>query len=129
MKIWTMTLVRNNAAILPWFLRHSAESFYKVPGEFDLVLIDGCHCVNHVILDTLHYGAKVKPSGFLMFHDTAAHLQQTMRDPHGPDHPMFYNSVLQAHRLMGFPSAEWKLVMDVSEPSSKIGGMQVFQKQ
>lgn len=106
----------------------SAESFRMVPYGLDVVLVDGCHCVNHVILDTIHYGARVAQGGFMMFHDTAWHIQQTMRDPHGPDIPEFYNSVNAAHLLMRFPTDNWELFAEGFDKHAKWGGMTVYRK-
>jgi len=106
----------------------SAEVFFQIPDGLDVVLIDGCHCVNHVILDTIHYGARVKNGGFMMFHDTADHIQQTMRDPHGPDRPFFYNSVNLAHRMMGFPYINWSGRIKDCDPSAPWGGITAYQK-
>lgn len=86
----------------------SAEVFHLVPEELDVVLSDGCHCINHVILETLHYGKKVVRGGFMLFHDTSPSIQQTMRDPHGPNIPEFHNSVEVAHGLMEFPNIHWR---------------------
>lgn len=106
----------------------SAEVFHLVPTGLDLVLVDGCHCINHVILDTLHYGAKVRLGGVMLFHDTSPEIQQTMKDPHGPDIPEFHNSVVAAHRLMGFPTPNWKLLARAYEPGAPWGGMSVYEK-
>lgn len=107
----------------------SAEVFHRIPFGFDVVLIDGCHCINHVILDTIHYGDRVVPGGFMMFHDTAPHIQQTMRDPHGPDIPEFYNSVNLAHSKMGFPSYNWELFAEGFDKDAKWGGIKVYRKR
>lgn len=107
----------------------SAEVFHLIPYGLDVALIDGCHCINHVILDTIHYGDRIKPGGFMMFHDTAPHIQQTMRDPHGPDIPEFYNSVLKAHTLMRFPFRNWYPAGGGCDSDAKWGGITVYQKQ
>ena len=106
----------------------SIEVFRHIPDSFDLVFIDGDHGGNHVILETLLYGKKVRSGGIMLFHDTAPHIQQTMREAVGPDHPWFYNSVNAAHELMGFPSAGWKLFVSVYDPLSNIGGMTAYTK-
>lgn len=95
---------------------------------FDCAFIDGDHGGNHVILDTLHYGAKVKVGGMLLFHDTAPEIQHDMREAEGPDHPWWYNSVLDAHRLMKFPFPNWELFKADYEKGSRIGGMQAYRK-
>lgn len=106
----------------------SAEVFHLVPDGLHLVLVDGCHCVNHVILDTLHYGKKVVVGGLMLFHDTSPEIQQTMKDPHGPDIPEFHNSVLAAHKLMGFPNYEWVLWRDGFMTGAPWGGMMAYRK-
>lgn len=106
----------------------SAEVYHLIPDHLDIVLVDGCHCINHVVLDTLHYGFKTNPNGFLVFHDTAKHVQRTMKDPHGPNIPDFHNSVLAAHALMGFPSPGWVLWKEMFEPGHPWGGMTAYRK-
>lgn len=106
----------------------SAEVFYETPHCLDIAFIDGDHGGNAVILDTIHYGKRVRIGGVMLFHDTAPHIQQTMREGHGPDIPWFYNSVLAAHAVMGFPTPNWKLIFDAHDPAAKIGGMQAYLK-
>lgn len=107
----------------------SAEVFHKTIDNLDIVFVDGCHCVNHVILDTIHYGRLVKAGGFMIFHDTSPEIQQTMRDPHGPDIPEFSNSVILAHNLMRFPFYPWDLRWEKYQPGAKSGGSRAFQKE
>ena len=107
----------------------SAEVSPSAPDEVDAVFVDGCHSFNHVILDTFHYAPRVRAGGFLIYHDTAPHIQQTMREATGPDHPLFYNSVnaaLLALRLR--EDNRWRLFTEGFDAESKIGGMTVFQK-
>lgn len=106
----------------------SAEVFHEIPFGLDLALIDGCHCINHVILDTLHYGARVRVGGLMLFHDTSPQIQQTMKDPHGPNIPEFHNSVLAAHDLLGFPNLGWETWAEESTSGYPWGGMKVFLK-
>ena len=107
----------------------SEESFHLAPDRIDVVLIDGCHCVNHVILDTYQYGARVMPGGFMLFHDVNPRIQHTMKDPHGPNIPQFYNSVLEAHLMIGFPFRNWKLLAEKWNNDAPWGGMAAYQKQ
>jgi cephalosporin hydroxylase len=107
----------------------SAESAHLVPDSFDVVISDSCHCLNHVILETHLYGSKVVSGGFIIYHDTNPAIQQTMRDPHGPDVPAFYNSVLAAFTMMNFPFPPWALYeKSLPVPGRKFGGMTAFQK-
>lgn len=104
----------------------SAEVFHLVGGLFNVVLIDGCHCFNHVILDFIHYSPMVENSGCLLFHDTSPEIQQTMRDPHGPAIPKFHNSVNKALEWLDMSKRDWILDIDRYESNSKIGGMRVY---
>lgn len=102
---------------------------HLAPPDVDLVFVDGNHDGNHVILETLLYGAKVRQGGFMLFHDTAPHIQQTMPEAEGPAGvPWFCNSVNAAHALMGFPTKEWKLHKSAYDPSRNLGGMTAYQK-
>lgn len=106
----------------------SAENFHRVPFGFDIILCDACHCFNHVVLDTLHYGERVRVGGFMLFHDTNPAIQHTMKDPHGPSIPEFHNSVLLAHRIMRFPFPNWELFKEVFDEGAKFGGVQAYRK-
>ncbi len=95
----------------------SAEVFGQVPDGLDLVWVDGCHCINHVILDTLHYSRKVRPGGFMLFHDINPAGQGVAdRQPHGPDASEFRLAIDAAHKEIGFPYEEmwygWDIFME-----------------
>ena len=59
-------------ANMPWATRiwelDSILAHPEVPG-LDLLIIDGCHCESHVLLDFLHYGPKLRRGGYVFFHD------------------------------------------------------------
>ncbi len=106
----------------------SIKVSHLIRGGIDIAFIDGDHGGNHVILDTLLYGEKVKLTGYMLFHDTSPEIQQTMPEAEGPPIPWFHNSVNKAHQLMGFPNNEWVLIKGVYEPGAKIGGMTAYQR-
>lgn len=107
----------------------SAESFHVPPPPLDVVLCDGCHCINHVMLETIHFGSRVENGGWMLFHDTNLFIQQSMRDPHGPDISQFYNSVIRAHELLRFPFYPWRLIREtLDRPDRKWGGMKAYRK-
>lgn len=108
----------------------SVESFHIPLPPFDVVLVDGCHCINHVMLETIHYGSRVKEGGWMLFHDTNPLIQHSMREPHGPDISQFYNSVERAHELLGFPDIyPWALLLNtLPRPDRKWGGMKAYRK-
>lgn len=109
-------------------LGDSAESANLVPDEFDVVIEDGCHCFNHVILDTVLYGEKVRHGGFILHHDIAPHVQQKMPDPHGPKTPRFHNSVNDALSAIHWPWEPWILFYMDWEIESQWGGMMAHRK-
>ena len=88
----------------------SAEVFNQVPDQLDLVWVDGCHCRNHVILDTVNYESKVRPGGFICYHDINPFGQGLLNEHqyHGPNIPEFALAVTEALRLIRFPWAPWQ---------------------
>lgn len=106
----------------------SAEVADSVPSVFDVVLSDGCHCANHVIIEVALYGEKVAYGGFLLHHDIAPHVQQTMKDPHGPNTPRFHNSVNEALEMIHFPWHPWIEYIRRFDPDSKWGGMVAWRR-
>lgn len=106
----------------------SAESAHLIPDFLDVALVDGCHCFNHAILDTVLYGEKVVAGGFLLHHDIAPHIQQSMRDPHGPDTPRFHNSVNEALEAIRWPWPPWVLHRYTYDGNSPWGGMMSHRK-
>lgn len=90
----------------------SCEVFNQVPDGLDLLWVDGCHCFNHVVLDTLHYAPKVRVGGFICFHDVNPKGQGTEHQYHGPDIPEFGLAVNQALTAIQFPWTGWQLFME-----------------
>jgi len=111
--------VRNGAS---WDLHH------HFPDNIDIVFVDGNHSGNAVILDTALYAQKVRKGGYMMFHDTAPHIQQTMPEQNAPDHSWWRNSVNAAHDLIGWPWTGWKLISDAYDADANFGGIRVYQK-
>ena len=108
---------------------HSHEVAHLLPDDFDVILVDGDHSLPAVLLDTIIYGAKVRRGGLILFHDTSPHIQQTMREQHGPEHRWFFNSVNEAHRLMNFPTGEWVLWEESHDEKSIWGGIRAYIKK
>lgn len=90
----------------------SADVFNRVPFGFDLVWVDGCHCMNHVMLDTIHYAPCVRPGGFMLFHDVNPRGQGSHHQYHGPDTPEFGLATDMAHEAIRFPWAPWTKFME-----------------
>lgn len=107
----------------------SAEVFEQIPENLDLVWIDGCHCFNHVALDTLHYAPKVRDGGFLCFHDTNYRGQGQFHQYHGPaDSPYFGLSVNHALYALGFPWPGWMAFEDRAPADRADCGTRSFWK-
>ena len=109
----------------------SDEVFYMIPEGFNVVLVDGCHCINHVMLDVLHYGPKVIQGGFMLFHDVCPSTQHSYPNSqalHGPDIPQFKNAVNDALKLLSFPFYPWIHVMSKWDESKPWGGMSAYLK-
>lgn len=110
----------------------SEEVYPQVPGVFDFVLVDGCHCANHVALDFLHYGDKVRPGGFLMFHDMSPRAQGKLDwQGHGPkEHPDFGTASREAARLLGLLDnrrTDWRKAWEVWDDQDW-GGVLVVER-
>lgn len=106
----------------------SEEVYESIPDDFDVIFVDGCHCRNHVILDTFHYSRKVKPGGFLMFHDCSPSAQGKDPQYHGPRTPEFCIDVLRAFQEIGFPWPQWELFMEKFNPDLPFGGVRSYRK-
>lgn len=107
----------------------SREVFMKVPNDLDVVLVDGDHTFNAVVLDTVHYSRKVKPSGFMVYHDTAPHVQHKLAEPNRnyPEHPWFHNAVNDALNAVGFPFRGWKLWLSGFDSLADYGGTTAYR--
>lgn len=111
----------------------SSYAHLNVPGGFHWVLIDGCHCLNHVIIDFVIYGEKVVPGGLVLLHDTAPSIAPFTHFQHGPqDRPESYVVVRQGLAMMGLlpksKHADWELVGDYHDPLHNWGGLCVYRK-
>lgn len=64
--------VINSQGLDAWWtlvLGRSEEVSEKIPGDFDVVMIDGDHGREQVTLDTQVYSPRVRIGGFCLFHD------------------------------------------------------------
>jgi hypothetical protein len=108
----------------------SAEIFNDVSGKFNLLFVDGCHCINHCMLDFLHYSQLVVEGGYCLFHDTRdTHWQGEHYQGHGPHIPEFMIGVRSGLRKLGLLNGkrtDWTLVEEVAD--TDIMGMILFKK-
>ncbi len=107
----------------------SEEVFNQLP-ELHWVFIDGCHCVNHIMLDFLNYGYKIVKNGFLLFHDTGPFSQGHHYQRHGPTIPEFHIAAESAFlKLDIFNRTDWEHVSSEYDTNNKEwGGVSIFRK-
>jgi SAM-dependent methyltransferase len=105
----------------------SDVAFHLVPDDFHLILVDGSHSRNAVVLDTANYHRKVAPGGFMLFHDTNPKCQRTGYEPPGPHIPEFGNCVNEALELIHFPWPPWVLFMDKYPLDHHQNGMRAYR--
>ena len=106
----------------------SAELYPFAPRGIHFLLIDGCHCVNHWMLDFLHYGDLVATNGYVWCHDTDPAMQGLDRQKHGPEHPDYYCAVREGMRLIApVIATRWELFTDMA-PGGR-GGAMLFRKR
>lgn len=106
----------------------SAEVFGEIPGGLDLVWVDGCHCMNHVMLDTVHYERKVRKGGFMLFHDVNPVGQGTEHQYHGPETKEFGLATDMAHKAIRFPWDPWTLFAEAWPTDRHNCGTRAFRK-
>ena len=66
----------------------SMDQWRNILDTFNLLLIDGCHCVNHSMCDFLNYSPFVVKGGYVLFHDTAIPTNQYEQIPFPQDHSL-----------------------------------------
>lgn len=98
------------------------------------LLIDGNHNYFYTIADFLHYSPKVKPGGYIAFHDCGPHIPK-FQDYQGvgpTDDEDMYIQCRKAVRVMGLLDNRldgYQLVFDEHEANGlPIGGIIVVQK-
>lgn len=106
----------------------SAEVFSEIPGGLDLIWCDGCHCINHVALDTLHYERKVRRGGFMLFHDVNPVGQGKEHQYHGPEYKEFGLAIDMAHKLIGWPHDGWELFAEAWPTDRHNCGTRAYRK-
>lgn len=107
----------------------SAEVFNQIPDGLDLVWVDGCHCRGHIILDTVNYGERVRPGGFMLFHDVNPAGQGQEHQYHGPEIPEFGLAIDMAHKAIRFPWHPWVLFAEAWPTDRHNCGTRAYRKE
>jgi hypothetical protein len=105
--------------------------------QYNFLLVDGCHCVNHSMCDFLNYSPFVQKDGFVVFHDTALpdSLGKTEQEAWPQDHsyagkPPSVLGVREGLKKLGLLQgyrADWKLIEEVPSDTGLMGAC-LFQK-
>lgn len=113
----------------------SSETGHLVPAQLHWVFVDGCHCVNHALIDISRYGSRLIPGGELAAHDTYADVPPfTDYQDHGPrDRPEFHvpgvRLALKEFGLMPLIRQDYKFVEEVKyEAYAQKKGISIFEK-
>jgi hypothetical protein len=102
---------------------------------FHILLIDGCHCANHVALDFLNFSPHLYEDGICVFHDSVDHLKWVglshpgSHQGHGPTHADFGIGVRAGIKKVGLLEGKlfgWKLIGEQAQ--GEVQGMMAFQK-
>lgn len=113
----------------------SMDQWRNIPDKFNLLLVDGCHCVIHAMCDFLNYSPLLTVGGYAMFHDTAVAIDQFEQMDFPQDHSFAGKDpgklgVREALKKMGLLQgyrADWKLIEEVPSDTGMMG-MMLFQK-
>lgn len=99
------------------------------------LFIDGCHCVNHPMLDFLNWGDFVQTGGYTLFHDSVPDhvIHEHYYSGHGPkDSKLFYVGVREGLRRLGLLDnirKDWVLVEERFPEGIDRGlGVSLFEK-
>lgn len=126
---------------------NSNEVYNQIPDNSQhLIFIDGCHTFPAVVADFFCYSTKVKPGGYIAFHDTGSHINplhgwQGVGDRNDPDMCLGgVRKVLKGLSLLDYsfdfrdgilyPNSYpgWELIFDEADPNDEAGGITVFKR-
>lgn len=109
----------------------SMDAWRNITGEYNLLLVDGCHCVNHSMADFLNYSPFVVVGGYVLFHDTAipTKLGKDKQEAWPQDHsyagqPPSSLGVREGLGKLGLLQgyrADWKLIRELPSETGLMG--------
>lgn len=114
----------------------SMDAWRRIKGEFGLLFVDGCHCVNHAMCDFLNYSPMVKVGGYALFHDTALPTGREKQEEwpqtdHGyfgkPPSVLGVREGLEKIGLLQGYRKDWELVKELPSDSGLMG-MHLYRK-
>jgi len=113
----------------------SMDQWRNIKTTFSLILIDGCHCVNHSMCDFLNYSPLLVMGGYCLFHDTAIAINQFEQMEFPQDHSLagkdpgklgVREGLKKLGLLQGYRT-DWELIEEIPNDSGMMG-MILFQK-
>ena len=115
----------------------SMDAFREIKHRYNLLFVDGCHCVNHSMADFLNYSPFVIVGGYCLFHDTALptamgfDVQEQWPQDHSyagkPSSVLGVREGLKKLGLLQGYRSDWKLVEEIPSDDGLMG-MCLFQK-
>jgi hypothetical protein len=113
------------------YLGESSEVAYRLPDDFNFILIDGCHCLEHVIIDFTIYSNKLSKNGMIAFHDTGKRTQEKNDyQGHGDtNNRNYYIAVRKAITLLKIEERrDFEKVVEIDNLKYDFGGISVYMK-
>jgi hypothetical protein len=117
-----------------FIIGNSAEVYNQIEDESQhFIFFDGCHAFPAVVCDFFCYASKVKPGGYMAFHDTGKHIKpfkdyQFIGRKDDPDMYISVRKALQKMELLNNRFPFWKLIFDEADENNEAGGIVVLQK-
>lgn len=113
--------------------KDSHDAAPEVPNGLGLVLIDGCHCLHHVLGDWWLYSPKVLPGGLVLFHDANVQSQGKQYQRHGDEHRSESHisvlGALESLNLVPCSRPGWELAHVGGDGGTWWGGMLAFRRK
>jgi len=114
----------------------SMDMWREIKDSFNMLLVDGCHCVNHSMCDFLNYSPLLEVGGYCLFHDTALPLNQYEQMAFPQDHSLAGKNpsklgVREGLKKLGLLQnyrSDWEFIEEIPSDSG-VAGMILFQKK
>lgn len=116
------------------FWGDSCQAAPHVPDDLHWLLVNGCHCLRHAVLDMTILGPRLRRGGLLLMHETSPNIPVFhYYQGHGPqDRRESHVAVRQALTLMGLlppgRRQDWTLLADVYHDRAPFGGFVTYER-
>ncbi len=113
----------------------SMDAWRTINQRYNLLVVDGCHCIAHSSQDFLNYSPFVVVNGYCLFHDTALpagkEKQEAWNQNHSyagtPDSVLGVREGLKKLGLLQGYRTDWRFIDEVPSDTG-LSGMMLFQK-